>query len=527
MGFYIHFPKTAVLVFCTALLIHAQYPNIRVDNNSISEPEEVCIAINPTDPLNLAAGSNRYYYYYSKDGGETWDGARMQTSFVMVGDPCVTFDPEGNLYFGHISDPPFGSYLDRIVVHKSTDGGETWSDGVDIGKNGIKVQDKEWLIADHTNSQYRGTIYMAWTQFDEYGSADPSLKTRLLFSRSTDKGESWSSPAEISDTTGDCLDTDNTLMWAMPAVGLNGEVYVCWAAHSKIYLDKSLDGGITFGKDAVVAEQPDGWKYEIPGIYRNGGYPVMCCDISTTRYGGNVYVSWADLRNGATNADIFFIKSADGGQTWSDIKRVNDDTSNRHQFFHWMCVDQKTGYIYFVFYDRRNTTGDATDVYVASSKDGGETFENFKVSESSFTPSKSIFFGDYASIAADNGKIYPLWMRLDGTKLSLWTTHITEQVAIDESDQKTIAENAVLLSRYTNPYTLRTTLSLKLVYATKVSLSVYNTKGVLIQRLLHGEYKSAGVHTFTWNARDAGTGVYFYKITAGDYETVVKDMVRK
>jgi hypothetical protein len=56
--------------------------------------------------------------------------------------------------------------------------------------------------------------------------------------------------------------------------------------------------------------------------------------------------------------------------------------------------------LYFVFYDRRNTANNFTDVYVARSTDGGETFTNFKVSQSSFNPTSGVFFGDYTNIAA-------------------------------------------------------------------------------------------------------------------------------
>lgn len=65
---------------------------------------------------------------------------------------------------------------------------------------------------------------------------------------------------------------------------------------------------------------------------------------------------------------------------------MNDDQPGKHQFFTWMTIDQSTGYLNFVFYDRRNHSNNATDVYMAVLYDGGETFTNFKVSESPFTP---------------------------------------------------------------------------------------------------------------------------------------------
>ncbi|MCK4829322.1 hypothetical protein KA005_77075 [bacterium] len=63
-GFFI------VLAFSSSLM--SQYTNIRVSKLGSTTPNEVTIAINPADPLNLAAGANLDFYYYSKDGGMTW-----------------------------------------------------------------------------------------------------------------------------------------------------------------------------------------------------------------------------------------------------------------------------------------------------------------------------------------------------------------------------------------------------------------------------------------------------------------------
>jgi len=415
-------------------IVQAQYTNIRISRPSSTTPEEVTIAINPTNPLNLAAGANINYSYYSTDGGSTWVEQRLISSdFGVWGDPCVGFDADGNLYYGHLSNPPPpGYWIDRIVVQKSIDGGITWNAGVGVGYNPpIKNQDKEWLIADLTNSTYRNNIYMAWTEFDDYGSSNSLDSSRILFSRSTDGGLSWYSPVRVSDAGGNCIDSDSTVEGAVPAIGPNGEVYVSWSGPLGIMFDKSTDGGVSFGTDIFVTNQPGGWDLDIPGIYRANGMPVTACDVSNSQYRGNVYIQWSDQRYGLDNTDIFFIKSTDGGQTWGNVKQVNNDATTRHQFFSWMAVDQSTGHIFVVFYDRRNTTGNATDVFVAKSTDGGETFLNFKVSESSFTPVSNIFFGDYTNIAALNGKVYPIWMRMDGTNLSVWTALIEEQKMMD------------------------------------------------------------------------------------------------
>ena len=425
---YIQIIISLVLLFSVNIL--GQYPNILVDNNG--SPEEVTIAINPLNPNILAGGANIDHFYRSTNGGLTWIESQLVSNNLGVwGDPVVLFDSSGILYYAHLSNPVSGWWIDRIVVQRSTDNGITWNDGVGVGWNSYpKAQDKEWMAVDHSQSPYRGHIYMTWTEFDDYGSSNPNDSSRIRFSKSTDQGLSWSDAVVISDVSGDCIDSDNTTEGAVPCVGPNGEVYVSWAGPLGIVLDKSFDGGQTWGQDIFVSDMPGGWDYEVSGIYRCNGLPITMCDISNSPYRGNVYVVWSDQRNGATDTDIFMARSTNSGNTWTAPIKVNDDNTARHQFFVWSTIDPSSGHLWFVFYDRRNTTGAATDVFVAKSTDGGNTFENFKVSESSFTPNSGVFFGDYSNIAAWNGKIYPFWMRLQSGQLSVWISAIEDSVTI-------------------------------------------------------------------------------------------------
>ncbi|MBN1129318.1 MAG: hypothetical protein JXA71_10045 [Chitinispirillaceae bacterium] len=497
---------------------YSSYPNIRVDNPSQNfKPQEMCIAINPANPNNLVAGSNKRYYYYSFDKGKTWTGKPVTSQYNMCGDPCVVFDATGIVYYGHISEP--SSYWpDRIVIHKSTDGGATWSQESGIGYRILsgsqaRNQDKEWLAVDLSNATYRNSVYVCWTEFDKYDSNDPAHKTRIRFSCSRDRGNTWSESAVISDTTGGCLDNDDALEGSIPAVGPNGEVYVCWGAFEKLYLDKSLDGGVTFGRDKVIASQPGGWNYPVSGISRCNGMPVLCVDNSATEHRGNVYLNWSDQRNGASNTDIFFIKSTDGGGTWSSPKKVNNDNSNRQQFFSWMCVDPVTSYIYIIFYDRRNTTGDATEVCVARSRDGGETFDNVIVSQSAFTPTSSVFFGDYTGIAALNGNVYPIWMRMDNGNLSAWIAVLTEQVPVT-GDPNAIAQNMFEVRQTTLLHAAhRTTIAFTLPRPATVRCAVFSMAGKHMTTVSLGCSRS-GKQTLGLDVSNFSPGAYFYRLSA-------------
>ncbi len=74
--------------------------------------------------------------------------------------------------------------------------------------------------------QFKGNVYVTWTEFASYGSSNPNDSSRIKFSRSTDKEITWSNAITISDRSGDCIDSDNTVEGAVPCVGPNGEIYV-------------------------------------------------------------------------------------------------------------------------------------------------------------------------------------------------------------------------------------------------------------------------------------------------------------
>ncbi len=506
-----------------------QYQNVRVDSSSSLNAEEVSIALNPINSRFVSAGSNLFYLFRSSDSGLNWQTERMTSQLGESGDPCLMYDGEGNLYYAHLSNANY--WLDRIVVQKSTDNGLTWNDGAGIGLDTPKQQDKEWMAADFSSPNYKNNIYISWTQFDKYGSSSPTDSSTILFSRSTDFGTNWSTPVRVSDRAGNCFDSDSTDEGAIPCVGPDGEVYLSWAGPLGIMFDKSFDGGQTFGKDIFVSSQPGGWDFNVSGIYRCNGLPVTACDTSHSIYRGNIYVLWSDQRNGIDNTDVFFSKSTDNGNSWSSPIKVNDDNSNRQQFFPWMTIDEAAGFIYVVFYDRRNTTGDSTDVYLAKSTDGGNSFQNFKICQSSFVPSSGKFFGDYINVAAYNHKIFPVWMRLDIDTLTVWTAPIYDSSGVMSAGENKLMINKFSLEQnYPNPFNPSTKIKFELPRSEYVSLNVYDVLGRLITTLVNG-YMIKGIHEINFptavSYNSLPSGIYYYRLISKDFSETKKMLLLK
>ena len=413
---------------------------VRITEPNAINPAEVSIAINPKNPDNMIAASFQTgppprpragsYHYVTFDGGKTWTTVPTPDPTNLVqGDDVVAFSQDGIAYHAHLSFD--GIRLARpvraesgMIVNVSKDGGNTWTEGtpaIDHINSVIPFEDKPGLIVDNApGSRWNGNVYMAWTRFDVYGSSNPEDHSQIYFTRSVDHGQTFSMPFRISDTGGDCVDSDNTVEGAVPAVGPNGEVYVVWAGPLGLVFDKSLDGGLTFGKDKVISDFPGGWDFAVEGLDRANGMPVTGVDLSDGPNKGTLYVNWIDARNG--DPDVFVMSSRDGGNTWSTPVRVNDDPlkNGKVQFFTWMAVDPADGSINIVFYDRRDTTGTQTRLTLARSVDGGRTFVNYKIDQQPFAANSRTFFGDYSSISAYEGRVVPAFMHfVDDGRLAI------------------------------------------------------------------------------------------------------------
>ncbi len=504
---------------------NAQLTNVII-NMPGSDPEEVTIAINPANPENLIAGANLRYVFCSFDGGRTWEeNVLPQGTF---GDPCIIFDDKGRAYYAHLT----GTW-EAITLRYSDDGGKTWPHTVkllgpssDSAKPGSyfnsSLQDKEWLSVDMTTSPYHGYVYASWTDFSKYGSQDSKDSSVIVFSRSTNRGETFEKFVRVSDVAGDALDDDNTMEGAVTAVGTNGEIFMCWAGPKGLYFDRSFDGGVTWGKDKILTSTPGGWAFDMSGISRCNGLPVTCCDISNSKYRGTIYVNWADHRNG--DPDVFILKSTDRGVTWSAPIRVNDDPvgNGKAQFFSWMSVDPKTGEIAVVFYDRRNRGGDTTDVYLARSIDGGATFTNTCISKEPFFPTSDVFFGDYNCVSSYDGHIRPIWTRLQDNVLNSYTALIDPLTDVDRPLPENMRFDLKCSPNPLSPETGFTTqLHFNLKYRGVMYLQIYDAAGRLIDTAGNHTLE-AGSHALEYNAQKLLAGAYRCRLVYTDPKTAVE-----
>ena len=422
-------------------------PNYRIHPTSNSTQSELSIDIHPTNPNILFAGSNGTPWpvtgvygtgvYWSTNGGTSWSGSDNPAPYFGTGnsgDPAAAIGPNGNFYMGFIRDAGGQS------VAVSTNSGSSWSSyiaGTDPGSSYDLLYKNHLWVDKKTGSTYENRVYDAWTHFV---TGSPS-ENQVVINYSSNNGVNWSSFVDLSSS----LSPGNHAQGVNINTGPNGEVYAAFAIYDNwssttygedaIGFAKSIDGGVTWTKVRAYNVANFGIRGELKSTQiRVSSFPSMTVDRSGGSRNGYIYICWPqrDVSPAGSDPDIVMIRSTNGGSTWSSPVRVNNDVLNngKDQYYPWCTVDQSNGQLHVVFYDNRNTTADSSGVFMATSIDGGLTFDNFQVSDANFKPKPisglaSGYQGDYIGIAAANGKAYPFWADDRTGNYQAWITQVT------------------------------------------------------------------------------------------------------
>ena len=391
--------------------VTTDFSNIRVNSDaSTNIHNEEQVWVNPANPQNMVAvwrdfrlGYRRIGVGVSNNEGNTWSDSLLVPGIeAWDSDPCLTIAADGTYYMTALNFSPSGYEDSGYQVYRSTDGGASWEGPFTAlyTPGAVYFEDKEMTTCDRSGGARDGWMYISWTRFADYLSY-----CYICCIRSTDRGQTWNSPVRVSSS--------NYTQWSVPCVGPDGTLYIAWVdlMDNYIYLDKSTNGGTSFGTDDPLVNTNFGMG-EISGGIQTFSFPAMDADVTGGAYDGNLYIAYAGY-NGSSRLDIYFMKSTDGGISWTSPLRINDDPTgnNRDQFHPWLFVDN-TGVIHVAFYDRRDDPSNYYfNLYYTKSTDGGVTWApNRRVTAESSAPvEKAGLIGEYIGLTGYNGKPYLVW----------------------------------------------------------------------------------------------------------------------
>ena len=397
--------------------------NVTQSENSIFvSPVNEDILLNSNNSTDWSGGIATVLYgaddLNSSDAAATWGGEILGAAGTNSGDPTTAIALNGRWYVGMINN-----YSGQSVAYSSNEGA-SWTEVVvsTVPGSGSNMLDKNHLWIDNKSSSlYQGYLYDAWTNFV---TGSPN-ENNIELSRSANNGLAWSTPLNISAAVNAGSHNQGVNIHSGP----NGEVYVTWAIYdgwptdeSAIGFARSTDGGALFEPAVRVINN-------IRGIRNSGtskdmrvnSFPSMAVDVSGGGNNGNIYIVWANHGfpgiNTGNDIDVYMIRSTNGGNTWSTPIKVNQDPAGlgKTHYSAWISCDPDNGNLSVIYYDDRNLTSSTQcETWVSNSYDGGDSWDDVRVSDVAFTPMPISglamgYFGDYLGITSKNMKVYPVW----------------------------------------------------------------------------------------------------------------------
>jgi hypothetical protein len=495
--------------------IYTTQVNVSVTGDNIlgDAANEPSIAVDPIDPNRIMIGWRQFDdvgssfrqagYAYSLDAGETWNFPGSIDAGVFRSDPVLGCDPEGNFYYNSLTVDAGDVYT--CTVYKTSEGGIEWDEGT-YAFGG----DKQWMAIDNTDGIGSGNNYSYWTQW--YSICYPGF-----FTRSSDLGASYES----------CVQVTGYPHWGTLAVGPDGELYIAGAGDEyDVILVKS--------SNAQVPGSTISWQTYTP-VYLGGfitgwtdvnpagllGQVYVGVDASGGPGDGNVYVLASVDTYSQDPADVVFARSTNGGLSFEDPVRINDDAgSASYQWFGTMSV-APNGRIDVVWLDTRLDLlgGVNSALYYSYSTDQGISWSPNKQLSEQFNPHlgwpQQEKMGDYFHMVSDEDGAHLAWANTFNSEQDVYYSYIEpETVGLNDPVKD---ESLISISNYPNPFIEHTTIRYTVPRGERVRIAIYDLFGKEVSVVLD-QYRKAGIHTTVFPAGELKAGVYVCKIFVGDEE---------
>lgn len=395
----------------------------------LQRQNEPSIAVSTRNPLHLLAGSNDYRsidaykedelpgfekasyasrdawlgYYTSYDGGQSWTSTLLPgyyhadttppgappsplLGYEAAADPVVRAGTNGLFYFSGITFNRGQRGLGQVFVARFIDNNNRETGAIeyidtkiiDVGNAGHFI-DKPWIAVDipregspmttlpNGQTVPCGNVYIVYTSF--MGDLEEDAHSKMMFSMSTDCGETWSKPIQITDAGQpyqaaalaiNPIDGRPYVTYRRFAKDKTDAIMLCWAERKgKKTAGGYWHGKIKFSKPMVLAEMDPFDQPTSEVTFRTNDYPTMTIDKD-----GIIYVAWSQRGMGPYGeGKIVMMTSADGGQTWAGLALVDDPSLSGYEFM--PSLTSGAGKVMMLWYDQQyDVCGHFDDEYI-------------------------------------------------------------------------------------------------------------------------------------------------------------------
>jgi photosystem II stability/assembly factor-like uncharacterized protein len=420
-------------------------------------------AITATNSSTLIAGTNYVGIYRSTDLGSTWN--KSITGFLAGSNILSLLVSEPSVYAGT-----------RDGIYRTNDNGDNWMKLT--GTNDTINYCTVWGMCEKDGNLFAGTF----------------LQFNSTVYKSADKGQTWT-------RSGTGLPSDLSFIFSMATSGNN----IIASTDEGIYY--SSNDGANWNLANIpniyipsVSAGADNFVYAaVPsiGVYRSEDNGVNW--IAVLQSPAIDYVEVAAFENFAF-AGSFFAgarHSSNNGSTWFESSGFPADAS----VFALGPVGD----------DIVLAGTDLAPSWIYASFDNGVSFSPYSEGLADRASVEVIAVNDTFMFAGTDD--HGVWRRLRPGIVSV-------QAELE------IPQDFYLAQNYPNPFNPRTTISYTIPSDGFVKLSVYNTIGEEVRTIVN-EFKEAGSYDENFNASELSSGIYFYKLQAGNFVQTKKMILMK
>jgi hypothetical protein len=439
--------------------------NVSAQNSNVSNlatfEGEPYIAINPTNNNNIIVAWMGFVVgngtgltikvKSSFNGGVTWSNAvnlpHLSPNFKSA-DVSMAFDGNGTAFLSYIDyreAPDSGA----VYLTKSTNGGTTWSTPISVitaQADGTKTPiDRPWIAIDNAgNTIYITTKPAPWKP----------APNRPYFISSNNGGVSFKTWRYI-DTTNYLVGNVIAAPMATPAIAGSTLIaaYPSYLASQSVFprylLAKSINGGNTFTYTTILNQTSNAAFNDSA----KANYKLLANPTNNNHY---VFIIIGSVSG--NDLDVLLTESFDAGNTWSAVKRINDDaqSNGKMQDLMWSSFDVN-GNLALTWRDRRNAIGTgyakASEIYGTYRVNGTTAFlPNFKISNvlENYTNLLAKSGNDVMCMELNNDTIHATWGSTRDGSLDIWYAKIYAKTG-NVTSTNLIDSEALQIATFPNP----------------------------------------------------------------------------
>jgi hypothetical protein len=484
-------------------------------------------------------GTYQAYFNYSTNNGVNWQSG---STMISPGTGICSLplrrglECTGSHVYACWEDDRDGIGISQVFFNRSTNSGVSW--GTDI-----RVSDSTGNACYNPSMDIQGSyVYIGWEDRRISGFGE------IFFDYSTDNGATWQKP-DIGPLDPGAIGMPGMVV-DIKSDGSN--VYATWydsrrfgPGSGDVFFSRSTNNGASWQGDVQIntGSQPFNLQNNYPVMAAGNGYVNIVWP--DPRFFGlpNIYTNYSS-DNGATwltgsdEADVFCVRSTNGGASWQTPVTVNDDGTTYAQVLPWVVV-KSNGLVDISYYHFRmsplNAWAPGAELRMTTSSDGGVSFApSSSVQDTVVTPTTQ-WVGEYNGMAVLDSFVFTVFTDFEQTGNSdIFVDKSVNPSANEVKDETGTREGLfefTLLQNYPNPFNQTTKIQFTLAKPGFVTLNVYDILGRKVGTLV-SEHLSSGYKSVLWDGKnesgkDVASGIYFYQLRFRDFSETRKLVLLK